>query len=171
MTSNGVTLTLPIANPGFMNAGIGVVSGAWDGPNVDADFETIMDSFAHTQVSNPSDGTFLLSGLTAGQQYSVQLFASDMRAGIGNVRSIRFGDGSGNFTAWALQSTAPSFIGTFTADPDGTQSFGVFSTSTSTESGSVLNAVTISIVPEPSTALLGGLGIGLGMLLLLRSRR
>jgi hypothetical protein len=151
ITSNGVTLTVPIENPGFMNAGIFSIAGVWDGPNVDADFETIMDSFAHTQVSNPSNGTFTLSGLTVGQQYSVQLLASDMRAGIGDIRTIRFDDGLGNSTATVIQNTAPSFIGTFTANAT-TQAFGVFSTATSGSSGSVLNAVTLSAIPEPSFA-------------------
>jgi hypothetical protein len=169
-TSNGITLTLINANPGFMNAGIGPVAGAWVGSHTDPDFSAIMNTFAHTRVTNPSNGTFTLSGLEIGQQYSVQLLVSDMRAGIGDIRSIRFDDGLGNFTDWALESSAPSFIGTFTANST-SQSFGVFSQATSGDSGSVLNAVTISLVPEPSTALLGGLGIGLGMCLLLRSRR
>lgn len=166
MTSNGVTLTM---GTGWSNAGIGATSTFWNGTPIDADFGTVMDSFAHGAAVAAATATFTLSGLTEGVQYSVQLFTSDSRANIGDRRSIRFNDGLGNSTAEVAQNAKQYFIGTFTAVGT-TQD--IITTSNPISPGTTtaveLNALTLSIIPEPSGVLLLGLS-ALG--LLVRRRR
>ena len=159
--SNGITLTIV---SGFNN---GITSNVWDGTPVDLDFNTVMDGFAHSPGRSPGNGAFTLSGLTDGTEYSVQLFTSDTRDGIGNLRDIQFDDDLGNSTAAVLQSDKQFFIGTFTAVGT-SQAFNAVSTNQGTSGSVILNAATVSVIPEPSTALLGGLA---ALLALLRRRR
>lgn len=159
--SNGLTLTMVT---GFNT---GITANVWDGTPIDADFNAVMDSFAHSGTGNPATGTFTLSGLTDGTTYSVQIFTSDFRNNIGNVRGIQFNDGLGNSTATGvLQSDKQYFIGTFTAVGT-SQTIGAVSTNQGTNGSVILNALTVSIIPEPSSALLGAIGA----LVLLRRRR
>ncbi|QTN33683.1 PEP-CTERM sorting domain-containing protein [Akkermansiaceae bacterium] len=168
ITSNGVTLTM---TSGWNNQGIAPLSTIWDGTPTDADFSQVMDSFAHGPgVAAPgASATFTLSGLTNGVKYSVQLFTSDSRANIGDRRSIRFNDGNGNLTAEVAQITKQYFIGTFTASGT-TQAINATSSpiSPGTSGAVILNALTLSVIPEPSGAMLLGLSI-LGFLV--RRRR
>lgn len=159
ITSNGVTLALT----GFNNAGIQTLGNVWNGDNTDAGFNTVMNSFAHgpgVPTSNTTPRFITLSGLTPGEVYSVQVFASDMRANIGNVRTIQFADTSGNATAEVLQNQGQYFTGTFIADAT-TQRIDVFSGPFPGPDGNgsvILNALTLSVIPEPSAGLLMGLG-------------
>lgn len=164
ITSNGVTLTM-ISN---FNSGIQQL-GFWNGTVLsDADFNSVMDSFAHGGSGAATTGSFELSGLTPGTQYSVQIFASDTRSGQVN-RTIRYDDGAGNQTTLETQGSKPYFIGTFTADAS-IQNFNAFSdTSQGASSGSpILNALTLAVVPEPGSVGLMCLG---GLVLLARRRR
>lgn len=130
----------------------------------DADFQTMMDG----SVVDGVDQTLLLSGLTVGLTYQVQLFASDNRTT--GARTQRYGDGLGNFSATVAQNTSPSVIGTFIADVSGTQSIlieGVSNPGKQVFQGYSLRTVAI---PEPGTfALLGGF-FALGYLMVRRRR-
>jgi hypothetical protein len=97
--------------------------------------------------------TITLSGLTFGTQYQIQFFA-DSTGTNGQVIS-----GSATMNSLPGQFV----VGTFTAD--GTSQ--VLSVTATSGGFGVANALTIGVIPEPSAALLGGLGL----LALLRRRR
>jgi hypothetical protein len=112
--------------------------------------------------------TINLSGLTEGQEYQLQFWVADFRAPNDPVRSetLTAGNTSGTLTFLnAAAGNATYIIGTFTAGTGGTQTI----TMTGTDSGQnvQVNAFQLRAIPEPSAALLGGLG----MLALLRRRR
>lgn len=159
--SGGLTLTRV---SGFSNNGIAGAAAIWNGTPTDTDFGTVMDSFAHSGGANPATGTFTLNGLTEGVTYSLQLFASDTRATIGDRRTIQFSDGLGNSTAQVAQIDKQYFIGTFTAVGT-SQTIGAVSLpiSPGTSGSVILNAVTVSVIPEPSSLMLLALG-GLGLI-------
>ena len=116
--------------------------------------------------------TVSLSGLTPLGEYRVQVLVMDARnnpAVIG--RTVEF-DGINQGVYGNHDVTGNSYgngllvTGTFTADA-ATQNFTSEVFSGATSKGWLLNAVVVQSVPEPSTALLGGLGA----LALLRRRR
>lgn len=109
-----------------------------------------------------------LTGLLVGQQYQIQIWFNDVRAHA-NPDSVTFGSGAGNPTVTLLSNdNSPSFsqyaIGTFTAN-DTTQLL-TFQ-ETAGQGGATINMFQLRAIPEPSVAVLGGIG----MLALLRRRR
>ncbi len=109
-----------------------------------------------------NDATIDLSGLTPGTAYTVQFFSNTPDADLnattvissGGVDSAAFGSHGARATRYIIAS--------FTADGTGTQSFSM------TGAEPTFGALVIgTAVPEPSAALLGGLGL----LALLRRRR
>lgn len=122
--------------------------------------------------ANDTVGTIELTGLIVGQQYRIQALVYDGR-GVTTGRAVQFdGVSLGQYANGVINvSWGPGLLatGTFTADAV-SQSFtqAVFAnTSYTVNRGQTLNALTLYAVPEPSAALLGGLG----MLALLRRRR
>ena len=122
--------------------------------------------------------TLTFTGLTTDQKYEIRLWAADYRNwGVGRNESVGgytldYNDGLAGATG---STTGGGYIvGTFIADA-GTQAFtltaGGGSAGTAPANNSSIaaqfNAVQLSAIPEPSAALLGGLG----MLFLLRRRR
>jgi len=107
--------------------------------------------------------TATLTGLTNGQQYQVQVWSQDPRYNNATVTTISggpslaidsdFGSASSGFGQFA--------IGTFTAS--GTTQDIAFGDA----DNGIVNAISLRAIPEPSAALLGGIG----MLCLLRRRR
>ncbi|MCF7676220.1 MAG: PEP-CTERM sorting domain-containing protein [Akkermansiaceae bacterium] len=119
-------------------------------------FGTVLDSNIGIEIpGGPTSATITLSGLNSGTTYRVQFFADSTG---NNTQSI---SGSGS-----MNSLSGQFVtGTFTADGLAQ----VLDVSFTSGDFGVANALTIGAVPvpEPSAALLGGLGL-LG---LLRRRR
>ena len=129
----------------------------------DADFDTMMSGAI---VDSAGGMTLTLSGLTEGDTYQVQLFASDDRTS--GTRAQRYGDNLGNYSDTFAQNTSPSVVGIFTADASGKQTIlieGVSDINKQVFSGYALRAI-----PEPgSYALLGGL-LALGCVMVRRRR-
>jgi hypothetical protein len=118
--------------------------------------------------------TVNLTGLTSGYTYRVQVLVYDGRGDVGIPgRTVRFdGINQGQYANGIANVTWGNGLlvtGTFTADST-SQAFTIEAfTSGGASRGGQLNALTLyqTAVPEPSSALLGGLG----MLALLRRRR
>ena len=144
-----------------------------------AAFNTVLggfnyDTLAGTSGTNGTSGTkqITLSGLTAGKQYSVQLFGLDDRSG-SNTRTFSFSDFSGNSSGLITNGQNRNVVGTFTAAS-------AFQTITeSIPSGGNINALVVrdlsgvSAAPEPSqiaSLALAALGM-LGVVLKARKRK
>lgn len=120
-----------------------------------------------------SPAAFTLSGLTVGQEYELQVWVADYRQFPPNTynrsQTLTAGNTSGSLTylqtngsGISLGAVSGSYIiGTFTADTS-TQSITL-----NANSSTQLNALQLRAIPEPSAALLGGLGL----LALARRRR
>ncbi|TAE91390.1 MAG: PEP-CTERM sorting domain-containing protein [Verrucomicrobia bacterium] len=147
--------------------------GSFDGGSTHNDFiDSSPTGWNTTGMTTIMDGgqfdftTFTLSNLTVGQQYLIQFLVADNRSYIGPVnrnQTITAGGSTSGLLTYGVDapSFASSVIGTFTADA--TSLDFTFSANQSTQ----VNSIFVTAVPEPSAALLGGLGV----LALLRRRR
>jgi len=92
--------------------GAGVTTGAFSGNTGNAVFNSVLNEFNYD--NGPK--TITLNSLVAGQQYSVQLFALDDRAGV-NTRSANFQDPADayDFSGTFFMPDNAYTIGTFTA--------------------------------------------------------
>jgi hypothetical protein len=151
----GLNITFTKLDPSFLG---GYIFDAVDAAgSTDAGWNSVVRSAdwnAGSDITVPS----FLSGLTPGAGYQLQLFAADTRGCCGS-RQSRFGDGNGNFSAFVVQNSLTSVVGTFVAD-GGTQALD-FDTSSNAP---ILNAYVlrqVSAVPEPASValLLAGLGV------------
>lgn len=108
-----------------------------------------------------NDGVIIdfFTGLTVGDRYQVQLFASDIRSCCAS-RVQFFSDGLGNISPSFTQSTFTSIVGTFTADAAG-QALGLFASPGSDPilEAYVLLNTTNTTIPEPATLALFGFGL------------
>ena len=146
-TGDGGTLTV---DPGGLNISFsatsallnqGVFSSGSPGSS-DANWNTIINR-TDWNIDNFTSPSFL-TGLEAGRQYQVQLFASDAR-GCCSTRTQFFSDGMGNDSPTFTQGTFTSIIGTFTADGP-TQAIGFSASSTDP----ILNAFVLrDLTPAP----------------------
>ena len=169
-TVNGVTFT--DEEPGTLSSfnssgdfGAGVVFMNTTG-------NAAFDALVGTAVWNDpvvTSTTISLSGLTDGQAYRLQCFFVDDRSSnytqSGTLGDLDMGTASAVFTRGnaGTKTSGNTIYGNFTADSDGIQEFTV-NGNLQMLTGYVL---TTTPIPEPSAALLGGLG----MLALLRRRR
>jgi hypothetical protein len=125
--------------------------------STDANWNTIIDESNYWTSDFFLPGFF--SGLTIGNTYQVQLFASDTRTCC-SARTQFFRDGLGNSSPTITMGTFTSVVGVFTADA-ATQDLGL----TSNSSYPSLNAYVLrdttgsNGVPEPGTTLLGFTGL------------
>jgi hypothetical protein len=143
--SNGITVAAASAWENWgANGGISALP---------APFGTILDY--NLGIEGATSATITLSGLVEGTQYQIQFFADSTGS---NSQTISATNVSGTMNSL----TGQFVVGTFTADATSQ----VLTVTRSTDFG-VANALTIGVIPEPSAALLGGLGL-LG---LLRRRR
>ena len=131
-------------------------------------YATLLDSGRYFQ-SQTMTGNFTLSNLTVGQEYLVQFWVADFRTfpladrnetitgGANTSGPLAYLDNGDNSA-----SDASYVIGTFIADNTMSQLFTL-----NANQDVLINAVQLRAIPEPSAALLGGLGA----LALLRRRR
>ena len=116
--------------------------------------------------------TLTFSGLTLNQKYEVRVWAADYRSfGISRYVSVDGGTTNVDYNATDTANTTTGggfFTGVFTAD-SASQDFTLtgYKTGQENDAATQYNALQLSAIPEPSAALLGGLG----MLALLRRRR
>lgn len=165
LTINTVTFTDPGSNVtwgGQTQNGIGSATGTT------GNYATFLSSDSYNGgPSLGSSGTLNLNNLISGQEYMVQLWSSDSRNGAYN-QLVTFTAGNAvslnrNTTGTSNTGSGQWVIGTFTADAV-TQ---VITVNNNLGQGLALNGLQVRTIPEPSAALLGGLG----MLALLRRRR
>ncbi len=137
------------------------------GDSGDANFNTVLGTGYYGTTA-----TVTLNGLLIGQKYSLLVINADTRTGGGDGRHFYLSDTDGGAASPFQQSNFANatggnlggyIFGTFTATAE-TQSFTERFQETS--SGQ-MNALVVTAIPEPSAALLGGLGV----LALLRRRR
>jgi uncharacterized protein (TIGR03382 family) len=168
-TVNGVTFT--DQQPGTLSGfdfdyyAVGAfMNDTGSSPEADA-FDALVGATSYDAVTT----TISLSGLTVGQAYRIQAIMVDDRSG-NYTAAYPLGDLDGGTPSapiargnTGLKTEGNTIYGNFTADADGIQEFTVIGTQTML-TGYVL---TTTPIPEPSAALLGGLGL----LALLRRRR
>ncbi len=144
----------------------------------------LLDNYLFLSSTNPTDG-FTISGLTAGAQYDLYLYASD--GGLANgqgaaftVNGVSFGQtGSKTQTSGATGTTIPtsdlgiSYVeGATTADANGDIAVTFTANTVSPANGGIFNGFQLVgplAVPEPTDIALFGVG-ALGLLLLRRRR-
>jgi hypothetical protein len=158
LSQNGVTLSL---GPGW-SGNTRIDGNSPQGSSYGAVVGYTWDTMSYMRWINGTSGSLTFSGLTIGQQYSVQYWVQDSRTGLGDINTrnltldgqtvLDYNNGSG-VGQWA--------IGTFTAD-DANQTINI-----AANSSVQINMIQLRAIPEPSAALLGGLGT----LVLLRRRR
>jgi hypothetical protein len=168
-TQNGVTFDIPFGFSGADQTGY-VVGAAGTPGTLSTAYQQMLTGGYY---GGAGTATVTLSGLALGQQYELQFWVADYRQFPPNTyaRSLTLTAGNTSGALTYLQTDGSGFnqgavsgsyiLGTFTAD-NSLQSI------TINAGDSVqLNALQLRAIPEPSAALLGGLG----MLALLRRRR
>jgi len=167
---NGVNFYAAKANSTFSNLttsgfqggepAFGSTTGAY-AAIANADYKLLLRTAGYSDIgslSNPIQMT--LSNLTPNTTYLVQMWASDSRAG--GARSEAFqslGGTSSNpltFQTGVSGGLGQYIVGTFTTGADETTQT-IFSTTTSNQ----VNALQLRVIPEPSTYVMFGLGVGL----------
>ncbi len=172
-TQNGITFneddTFTIGGTSYTGFNMGNTQfGPAAGGNISSDYAGLL-KYCH--FSDVTDARyFALSGLTAGQQYQVQLWVCDYRNFPNDRTETISGVDAGNSPSAALKfldsdlSNTPGaahgqyILGQFTADSTGYQVFAI----TGNEEA-LLNAIQVRTVPEPSTLALLSAGL-LGLL-------
>jgi hypothetical protein len=167
-TQNGVTFGIPSGFSGSDQTGFVVGTVGTPGTLSTAYQQMLTGGY----YGGPGTATITLSGLTVNQQYELQFWVADYRqwpsSNYNRSLTLTAGNTSGALTYLQVVSgvnqgsiSGSYILGTFTAD-NSLQSITINS------GDSVqLNALQLRAIPEPSAALLGGLG----MLALLRRRR
>lgn len=161
-TINGVLfdgITSGFSNSGTAFGGYGSLAGS------DADYGAALNSGMYFTGNNQPAENMTISGLEIGQEYQIQAWFNDQRS-LASTGTTTLSSAGGNSVGLVSNTPGGQYaLGTFTANAT-TQVFTIQGANT----GATLNMFqvrNITAVPEPSAALLGGLGL----LALLRRRR
>ena len=157
VTSGNFTLLQPDTGFAILNA-FGSSAPPFSG--LPTEYQNLLSDSIYS--FGPGSSTVTVSGLTNGQEYSIQFWANDSRAAIsatqtvdGNTLDVNTTNADGGVGQW--------ISGTFTADGT-SQNFNV-----SSGSNNYYSAIQVRAVPEPSS--LAGLGvIGIGLAAVIRRR-
>ncbi len=175
---NGGAFNTPVAGPYALNDTTGASSGASlaftgnassHGNAGAANLDVFESGFFLDQGVPNKSATITLSGLGAGTIFDLYLYAAAGHT-TGEGATFNFGsvqtttDSNVNETAYQLGVNYVKYSGLVA---NGSGNFSGTWTKAAPANYSVLNGMQIEIIPEPSTALLGGLGL----LALLRRRR
>lgn len=96
--------------------GNGETTGAFSGSTGNANFNSVLNGFAFQFATFPLQ-TVTIFGLTAGQHYTVQLFAVDDRTNVGEtVCAISYSDTEGDTSGSFTEGSNSYVIGSFTAN-------------------------------------------------------
>jgi len=184
LTRDGITFTAAGASPtgatrnfltsGGVGANINVVgvtqnSKPWSTATLSA-ADTLFHTIAFANDKSSPGYEITVSGLDAGKSYQLQFLVGDPRTAYPYSNTVTAFDSSSN-TATAVQSygsaTTGDEFGMLTAVVSGSTSFKFRAFKGASAGGPGISGLVVHSVPEPSTALLGGLGL----LALLRRRR
>jgi PEP-CTERM motif len=178
-SSGSLTVDPGGLNITFLAAGNPLGGFTFDGGDpgsTDANWNTIVNSADFCGCGTKLFPNFL-SGLTIGNTYQIQLFANDSR-GCCSARSQYYDDGLGNNSPIVVQGSFLSTMGVFTADASSQAiNFNLVPGNPGDPNALVLSAYVLrditsqSGVPEPSTALMVGLGLVAALWLIHRTRR
>jgi hypothetical protein len=129
-------------------------------------FYLVLDEEAFDDT-DPSS-TFILTGLTNGQQYDLQLFAGTNDNGFSGPNGSAFESVNGASMNFGGNSPIDSFVtSTFSADSSGTADISLAVTTPNVTGILSMVALNLQVVPEPNTL---GLLCGVPLLLLCRRR-
>ncbi len=145
--------------------GNGTFTGAFSGNTGNSAFNSVLNGANYDSAFNNTK-QITLSGLTTGQQYSVQLFALDDRGGQSS-RTLTFSDFSGDSTSSITEGSNNYVLGTFTA-------LSSFETITENlpNNGNINALVVRSLTAAPEPSALSSLAFGvLGLAGLILSAR
>ena len=128
------------------------------GTSVDADFESVLDTFAQRNPPNDTTGALSFSGLEENATYLLQVFVADDRGSVWN-RTFSVGGAQTTFATNSGGLTTATAVATVRTGP-GETSFDLI------VGGGPLNAAVIARAPLAAPALSAGPGIGLAVALL-----
>jgi len=160
VVANGVTFTNDDSLMGLAG-GSGMLAGA--NPGDPGGYNTLLDQLDHgdSSINNPWPIQVGGGNLVAGDSYDIQLWYTDRR-GFAGPFTQNYSDGNGNtvnLVAGGANGFGQFVVGTFVADGTGSQTLEIAGGGPPGEPH--LNAYQIRGVgvPEPTTFLLGGLGL------------
>lgn len=150
----GLNITFQQVNPAYL--GQSPYDAVADAGSTDAGWNTVIRT---TDYHFPDiTSVVVLTGLTPGAGYQLQLFVGDTR-GCCSSREQRIGDGNGHWSSFISQGALTSLVGTFTAD-GATQTL---SFDANPDNSPILNAYVlrqVTAVPEPANLMLMLAGLG-----------
>jgi hypothetical protein len=174
-TGGGVTMSVNLNNAtsGFeSNNALGTNVASIGGS---VEYKDLLEGFRWNftgSATNLPAITITFSDLTMGQEYKLRVWAADYRSwGVGRYVTVDGGTTIVDYNATDTANTTTGggfFTGVFTADST-SQAFTLTGVNTiqATNASAQYNALQLVAIPEPSAALLGGLGL----LAMLRRRR